>query len=298
MSYTQPILIVDDSELSVEMARDVLQECGYEVQSTTDPTQVLDILRSSRIEIVLLDMVMPEMSGLEVMAAITEQESTLGRQVMIFVLTGQADRSTAMAALKAGAFFYMTKPITRDGILPMLQRCVAQLQQARDPETMETSRDLRDRISQARKEPAAQDDTQLQQPDLPNTYSNPILLIGGEDSETGPVAVPLLMRGYHVLQCPRVERALVPFASHPVDIVLLNLHLMLEPATRLVEQIRRAALAVRRPLTLIPFVSPQQTTLKDSFLAAGATLCLERPVDETRLLEHIDWAARRAIEMG
>ncbi len=295
MSYNLPILVVDDSELALEMAKDVLEECGYQALTTADPTSVVGILRSSQIEIVLLDMLMPVKDGLEVMRDIRAVEPELGRQIMIFVITGNSDRQTAMAALKAGAYFYMTKPLRREAFLPSLQTCIAQLEQARDPATLDTSRALRDRIAQAREKENGSSEISLRQPETANAYPHPVMIVGREDPATGPIGVPLLIHGYHVLDCPRLEQMLLVFARHPVDIVLLNLRQPLDSLTKQIDQLRGAALAVRRRVSLFPILDLGDDDWATALSASGATMCLKRPLDEPSLLQTIDWAARRAL---
>ncbi|MBI4870749.1 MAG: response regulator [Candidatus Riflebacteria bacterium] len=293
MSYNIPILVVDDSELALEMGKDVLEECGYGVLTTADPTAVVDLLRSSAVEIVLLDMMMPVKNGLEVMQDIRAAEPELGRHIMIFVITGMSDRQTALAALRGGAYFYMTKPLRRETLLPSLQTCIAQLEQARDPSTLDTSRALRERISQACTSDSSE--VQLRQPETPNAYPNPILLVGGDEKGSGAMSTSLLVHGYHVLDCPKVDQTLLLFARHPVDVILLTCRLPLEGLTKLVDQLRSAALAVRRRVSIFPVLDADRETWGRALTSQGATMCLKRPMDEAALLGAVDWAARRAL---
>lgn len=276
------------------MGKDLLEECGFKAITTLDPLSVEGILRSAPVEIMLLDMLMPNRNGLEVIRDVRAIESELGRQVMIFVITGLQDRQMALEALRAGAYFYMTKPLRRDALLPSLQSCIAQLEQSHDPATLDASRALRDRISAARSQ-SSTGEVQLRQPEMPNAYPHPIMVVGGEDPRSGQLATPLLVRGYHVLECPRSDNMLVLFGSHPVDVVILNLRLPLEPMGKVCEQLRSAALAVRRRLTLIVLVEKSNESWQKQLQSMGATLCVPRPVDEGGLQQTIDWAARRAL---
>ncbi|MBI3892975.1 MAG: response regulator [Candidatus Wallbacteria bacterium] len=294
MAYSNPILVVDDSELALEMGKDLLDECGFKSIATLDPLTVEGHLRNSPVEIMLLDMLMPNKNGLEVIRDIRAIEPELGRQIMIFVITGLQDRQMALEALRAGAYFYMTKPLRKEALLPSLQSCIAQLEQSRDPATLDASRALRDRISAARTGSSAAE-IQLRQPEIPNAYPHPIMIVGGEDPRTGAMAIPMLTKGYHVLECPRSDNMLVLFGSHPVDIVVLNVRLPLEPMSRICEQLRSASLAVRRRLSLIVLVEPGQEGWQKQLQSMGATMCMPRPVDEPALLQTVDWAARRAL---
>ncbi|RYZ16238.1 MAG: response regulator, partial [Myxococcaceae bacterium] len=61
------ILVVDDEQDNCDYLKLVLTREGYEVVTTTDPTQTVDILRGSDFHLVILDMMMPQMSGTEVL---------------------------------------------------------------------------------------------------------------------------------------------------------------------------------------------------------------------------------------
>lgn len=104
------ILIVDDKPANVLLLEQLLEEEGYEnVISTTDSREVVSLYVTEKVDMILLDIRMPYMDGLEVMAALKE---VVGPHdyLPILVLTAQTDMETRQNALSMGARDFLTKP--------------------------------------------------------------------------------------------------------------------------------------------------------------------------------------------
>lgn len=110
------ILIVDDNPTNVELLEDMLYDDGYDdVESTTDPRQVCTMVAEGQFDLVLLDIRMPHMNGIQVMEALKQQ---LGDEFLpVLVLTAQTDQATRLAALEAGARDFLTKPFAQWEVL-------------------------------------------------------------------------------------------------------------------------------------------------------------------------------------
>lgn len=101
------ILVVDDEPANVMLVKKVLAGAGYaNVLSTTDPRQAHDLVLQQQTDLMLLDLNMPHMDGLQVMAQI----NTLEHPPAILVLTAQTAIEHRLSALGAGARDYVTKP--------------------------------------------------------------------------------------------------------------------------------------------------------------------------------------------
>lgn len=103
------ILVVDDEALNVILLEQILDGEGYtNVQSTTDPRVVADLHREHAFDLILLDIRMPHMTGIDVMNALT----ALGQDAWlpVLVLTAQTDDETRENALAAGARDFINKP--------------------------------------------------------------------------------------------------------------------------------------------------------------------------------------------
>jgi CheY-like chemotaxis protein len=105
------ILVVDDEPDIVNLARRILEKEGYSVTSASDGDEALGVLERERIDLVLLDIVMPGKSGLEVCKIIKEQPKTRNIPVVMFNALGrEVDRKLASWA---GADAHLTKPFDK-----------------------------------------------------------------------------------------------------------------------------------------------------------------------------------------
>jgi len=104
------ILIVDDQEANVRILESLLDIKGFkQVKSTTDSRQVENLVQSFSPDILLLDLMMPHMSGFEVMERLREKET--GSHFMpILVLTADSTKESKQQALQVGATDFLTKP--------------------------------------------------------------------------------------------------------------------------------------------------------------------------------------------
>ncbi|MEV4901789.1 MtrAB system response regulator MtrA [Citricoccus sp. NPDC055426] len=99
------ILVVDDDEALSEMIGIVLRNDGFEPTFCADGSQALEMFRSTRPELVLLDLMLPGMDGIEVCQAIRAESDT-----PIVMLTAKSDTSDVVRGLEAGADDYVPKP--------------------------------------------------------------------------------------------------------------------------------------------------------------------------------------------
>ncbi|MDX1737034.1 MAG: response regulator [Alphaproteobacteria bacterium] len=104
------ILIIDDKPENTILLEQLLEEEGYtNIESLTDPREVLPTCKSKEIDLVLLDIRMPYMDGFEVIKLL-KSELPSEEYLPILVLTAQTDMETKHKALKAGANDFLTKP--------------------------------------------------------------------------------------------------------------------------------------------------------------------------------------------
>jgi two-component system KDP operon response regulator KdpE len=110
------ILVVDDEPQIRRVLRATLTAQGYEVQDARTGEEALEAVRQSRFDLVLLDMNMPGMGGLE-----TCRELRAGSGVAIIVLTVHDSEQDTVAALDAGADDYVTKPFSTTELLARIR---------------------------------------------------------------------------------------------------------------------------------------------------------------------------------
>ena len=131
---TSYIMLVDDEEDFVEMLSLRLKETGENVLAAHDGTQCLDILDKSEIDVIILDIKMPGMDGIETLKEI-KRRYPLNEVIM---LTGHGTIETAIDGMKLGAFDFLLKPTDFDDLLDKLkkarQRKLDQLERIRKAE--------------------------------------------------------------------------------------------------------------------------------------------------------------------
>lgn len=136
-SDSSRVLVVDDQDEILELLGEYLRARGYEVLTANDGTEALDVVRSGAVDLVLTDMKMPQMGGLQLLAAIRE----LPHPVATIIMSGFATVDTAIKAMKQGAFDYLLKPFKLRDVYASLVRASERLRLERETSRM---RDLLD----------------------------------------------------------------------------------------------------------------------------------------------------------
>jgi CheY-like chemotaxis protein len=113
------LLVVDDNDLNREMLSRRLVKNGYQVVTAGGGREALERIRSQKIDLVLLDVMMPEMNGLQVLAIIRETYSLVDMPVIMVTAKGQSE--DMVTALKQGANDYVSKPIDFPVVLARIQ---------------------------------------------------------------------------------------------------------------------------------------------------------------------------------
>ena len=116
------VLVVDDEEIVRESLSGCLRSDGYGVSTAPDGRAALDALRSERWAIVLLDLKMPAMDGLQVL----EEARRIRPEAAFVMMTAYATVDTAVAAMKLGAYDYLVKPFDPEELSVLVQRIVSQ----------------------------------------------------------------------------------------------------------------------------------------------------------------------------
>ncbi len=124
------ILVVDDESDNAELFKALLIKEGYLVTALLDPTKVIATLKEGNFHLVILDMMMPKLSGTEVLEQIRE----LDDDVAVIVATGFPTVETAVASLKLSASDYVKKPIDPVNFIETVKRVLEKKGITRDPE--------------------------------------------------------------------------------------------------------------------------------------------------------------------
>ena len=114
------LLVVDDEVELMEALCEMLRDKGYEVDGFTSGTKGLAALHGADYDILLADLMMPELNGVELLKAGLQIDSHL----VGIIMTGQGTVQTAVEAMKAGAFDYILKPFKLETVLPVIARAM------------------------------------------------------------------------------------------------------------------------------------------------------------------------------
>src|SRR5205814_7492769 len=105
-----------------ESIREILSDEGYHVIEAADGTKALELIKSARPHLVLLDIWMPEVDGIGLLKDIKKQEPDLN----VIMISGHGNIHTAVTATKLGAFDFIEKPLSLDGLLLTVQRALGE----------------------------------------------------------------------------------------------------------------------------------------------------------------------------
>ena len=114
------ILIVDDDQMMCQMLEDDLKRHGFHPTSYLSAEKALDALKAESFDVLLTDMNLPDMNGIE----LCERVATNRPDIPVIVITAFGSMETAIAAIRAGAYDFVTKPIDTEFLVLVLDRAV------------------------------------------------------------------------------------------------------------------------------------------------------------------------------
>jgi CheY-like chemotaxis protein len=126
LSPSLRILLVEDNPVNQKVACGVLKRQGHEVVVAVNGREALRTLEAQMFDLVLMDVQMPEMDGLQTTAAIRAGEEGTGRRVPIIALTAQALHGDRERCLEAGMDAYLSKPVQAQQLLQTVTKVAAQ----------------------------------------------------------------------------------------------------------------------------------------------------------------------------
>ncbi len=121
LSGTQStILVVDDNPDMVTIVKTILEIKGYGVQSAYNGLEVFNLLQEQKSDLILLDIMMPQMDGLEVLTRLKENPDTAS--IPVILLSAKVLDEDIRVGYKLGADEYITKPFTRTQLMTSINR--------------------------------------------------------------------------------------------------------------------------------------------------------------------------------
>jgi DNA-binding NtrC family response regulator len=140
------ILVIDDETAILDTLRILLKREGFAVETAVGGQQGIDRMHEIRPDVVLSDVRMPGVGGLEVLLAAKE----LDRSLPVILMTAQASLQTAIRAVNEGAFYYIQKPFANDELVAICRRAAESRQLKRENQQLRTEIRRRDRTDAAR----------------------------------------------------------------------------------------------------------------------------------------------------
>jgi CheY-like chemotaxis protein len=143
------ILLAEDNLINQKVASATLHQRGYQVTVVNNGLEALDALENQSFDLVLMDIQMPKMDGLQATAAIRQRENASGGHLPIIALTAHAMKEDRERYLAAGMDEYATKPIDASELEKTIRRCILSLH------SMETSLASESKVDQQTFDPVA-----------------------------------------------------------------------------------------------------------------------------------------------
>ncbi|MNE24460.1 Sensor histidine kinase RcsC [compost metagenome] len=123
-TYPLRILIAEDNKINQVLVMRILNRLGYEPQIANNGKEVVDMLKANPFDVILMDMLMPEMDGLQATKIIRE---TMGVQPQIIAMTANAFPEDRITCLEAGMDDYISKPIRIEILIEMLNQAAVKV---------------------------------------------------------------------------------------------------------------------------------------------------------------------------
>lgn len=115
------VLLIDDEKNILDALSPILEDEGFEVVKASDGKMGISLFKTEKPDVVLLDIWMPEMDGIEVLREIKKERN----DAIIIVISGHGTISTAVEAVKMGAYDFLEKPLTIEKVLEVISRAHA-----------------------------------------------------------------------------------------------------------------------------------------------------------------------------
>ncbi|WP_135209889.1 response regulator [Vitreimonas flagellata] len=116
------VLIVEDSELNMRLFNDLLEAFGYRTVKTKDGRQALPLAREHKPDLIIMDIQLPEISGLEITDRLKKDETL--KHIPVVAVTAFAMRGDEQKILAAGCDAYLSKPISVTTFLETIRKFI------------------------------------------------------------------------------------------------------------------------------------------------------------------------------
>jgi two-component system cell cycle response regulator len=272
---TARVLVVDDIAPNARLLEARLLQEYYDVRILTNSHETVAMAQVWQPDVVLLDVLMPRMSGYEVCDALKQSAGTA--HIPVIMITGLEKPNERAKGLRSGADEFLTKPVDYELLLARL-RGILRLKRLMDEWRLRgaTATALGLRVAQ------------------PSDVQNPlarVMIVDDLAGRTATIETYLACAGLHVSIARDETTMLALTAAAQFDLILISLSLLDTDPLRLVARCRAKAETRETPLLLI--AEPDERDLMISALDLGASDCLVLPLDPDELLLRVRNQIRR-----
>ena len=271
------VLVVDDILANVKLLEAKLTSEYFDVMTATEGTAALELVRTASPDIVLLDVMMPGMDGLEVCRRIKADPKTT--HIPIVMVTALSDVQDRVRGLDAGADDFLTKPVN-DLALFARVRSLARLKMLTD--------EWRLRAATGEQLGALESESGQNEIDTGNAA---ILLVDDDINSLHRIAETLTSAGHSLSTTPSHEEAMRRALERDFDLIIVNLHLTSYDGLRLCSQFRAQELTRQTPILLL--IEAEDTGRLAKGLDLGVNDYLVAPIDRNELLARTRTQIRR-----
>ena len=272
---TARVLVVDDIMANVKLLEARLQAEYFEVLTAFNGPEALDVCARERVDVVLLDVMMPGMDGFEVCRRIKAHAAT--SHVPVVMVTALDQPSDRVQGLEAGADDFLTKPVDDIALVTRVKN-LARLKMLHDEMLMRASTSQQMGIAPAVLAKALRGD------------NGKILLV--DDHARSAARIQDALAKSHELTVEKdIQAAIMRVAQNAFDLIIVSLSLTQADGLRLCSQVR--SLDRTRHLPIIILVEPGDDARLLRGLDMGVNDYLVRPIDRNEMLARIKTQIRR-----
>ena len=248
------IMLVDDDELNLKVLARRLSQEGFLVSMATSASAALALMDRQHFVLVLLDIDMPGLNGIELLKKIQKQQKSEKTQVIM--LSATSDPATIKNCLEQGAADYIVKPFVMSLARSRIERCL----QAVNKSSVVTNAD----------------------PQLSGTR---VLIVDDDELSRRLLTRQLTDRGFVTREEGNSDKVLQQLDAHPIDLVLLDINMPQVSGTRILKKIRDTLKTEHLPVIMV--------TAEDNFdsklacIESGADGYITKPVNISLLMQSI-----------
>ncbi len=258
------VLLVDDEPIIRNIMEAALSEEGYRVATAANGALALAQVEASRPDVILLDIVMPELSGFQVTEKLKADPATAG--IPIILVTGLGSIEDRVRGLEAGADDFLSKPFNLDELLVRV-RSLARL------------KELQDRL-------AAKEAESPVKAEKPKRRSSPLVLVVEDDERIVRICENVLGAGnYQTIDAGDAETGLRFLEEETPDLVILDLMLPGMEGLEFLARIRDNPATAGVPVIIVSALGDLKTKVKG--LQMGADDYLVKPISSLELLARV-----------